>query len=194
MQNPHENGIVVGVVKSLDDPDGLGRVKLTFPHLEDQESDWARVAAPFAGKDRGAFFRPEVEDEVLVVFEHGNPRRPYVVGGLWSKVDTHPADDGNATQNNWRFIKSRSGHIIKLDDTKGAEKIELIDKDQSRKVVIDSANSKIQVVCDQGDIEVTANSGTVTVQAMTVTIKASGDMTLQATGTMTIAGATVNIN
>jgi uncharacterized protein involved in type VI secretion and phage assembly len=194
MQNPHENGIVIGVVTSLDDPDRLGRVQVKFPHLHDEGSDWARIATPMAGKDRGLFFRPEVEDEVLVAFEHGEPRRPYVVGGLWSKVDTPPPDDGNATQNNWRFIKSRSGHIIKLDDTQGGEKIELIDKDQARKVVIDCANSKIQVVCDRGDINVTANSGTVTVQAMTVEIKASGNMTLEATGNMTIKGAMVNIN
>ena len=66
------NGIVVGIVTDLEDPDGLGRVQLTYPHLEDQKSQWARLVSPMAGAERGTFFRPEVEDEVLVAFEHGD--------------------------------------------------------------------------------------------------------------------------
>jgi uncharacterized protein involved in type VI secretion and phage assembly len=200
MQNPNDNGIVIGVVKHLDDPEGIGRVRAELPHLNNQLSDWAKVAAPMAGKDRGAFFRPEKDDEVLIAFGHGEARVPYVIGALWSTVDTPPADDGKTASdgttpaNNWRFFKSRSGHVIKLDDTQGAEKIELIDKDKKRRVVIDSANSKIQVICDQGDVEVQAKAGSVKVEATTVEIKASGNMTLEATGTMTVKGATVNIN
>ncbi len=194
MRSERENGIVIGVVSDLNDPEGLARVRVKFPHLNEEPSDWARLSTPMAGKDRGMFFRPEVDDEVLVAFEHGEPRRPYIVGSLWSKVDTPPADDGNPTKNNWRQIVSRSGHIIRFDDTDGSEKIEIIDKDKSRKVVIDSGQQTIQVTCDQGDIEVSAGSGTVKVRATTVDIQASGDMTLQATGTMTIKGSTVNIN
>jgi uncharacterized protein involved in type VI secretion and phage assembly len=194
MPSERENGIVIGVVTDLNDPEGLARVRVKFPHLNDEPSDWARLSTPMAGKGRGLFFRPEVDDEVLVAFEHGEPRRPYIVGALWSKVDTPPPDDGNATQNNWRQLVSRSGHVIRFDDTNGAEKIEIIDKDKSRKVVLDSGQGKIQVTCDQGDVEVTASSGTVKVQAVTVDIQASGNMTLHASGTMIISGATVNIN
>ncbi len=194
MASARENGIVTGIVIDLEDPQNLGRIQVSFPHLSDQPSDWARLVAPMAGKDRGVFFRPEIGDEVLVAFEHGDPRRPYILGSVWSTEDTPPPDDGNAKQNNWRFMKSRSGHIIRLNDTSGGEKIEIIDKDSARRIVIDSSGSKIQVSCDQGDIEVTANSGTVTVQAMTVKITASSDMTLQAGGSITIQGATVNIN
>ncbi len=189
-----DNGIIIGLVSDLNDPEGLGRVKVKFPTLNDEESDWARLAMPMAGSDRGTFFRPEVKDEVLVAFEHGDARRPYVVGSLWSKTDKPPKDDGNATQNNWRFIQSRSGHIIKLDDTQGQEKIEIIDKDGAHKIVIDSANKKIQVICDTGDVEVKAGAGTVKIEALTVEIKATANMTLEASGTMTIKGATVNIN
>src|SRR5258707_6963714 len=172
MRNEHENGIVIGLVLDLNDPENLARVRVKFPHLNEEPSDWARLATPMAGKGRGTFFRPEVDDEVLVAFEHGDPRRPYIVGALWSKTDTPPPDDGNTTQNNWRQLVSRSGHIIRFDDTSGKEKIEIIDKDKSRKVVIDSAQKKIQVTCDQGDVEVTAGSGTVKVQATTVDIEA----------------------
>lgn len=188
------NGIVIGVVSSLEDPDRLGRVKVTYPHLDDAESDWARLTSPMAGPDRGVFFRPEVNDEVLVALEHGDYRRPYILGALWNQEDTPPPDDGEPAENNWRLIKSRSGHIIKFDDAAGGEKIEIIDKDGSRRVTIDSANKKIQVICDDGDVEVSAGSGNVTVEATTVELKASCNMTLEASGTMTIKGATVNIN
>jgi phage baseplate assembly protein V len=190
-----ENGIMIGLVTDLKDPENLGRVRVKFPQLGDQLSDWARLAAPMAGKDRGLFMRPEVDDEVLVAFEHGDPRRPYVIGALWSKADPPPADDGKPQENNWRFIKSRSGHIIKLNDTKGQETIEVIDKTGSRKVIIDSANKKIQVTADDGDIEVKAGGGNIKIEAASnVEIKASGNMNLEASGTMTIKGATVNIN
>lgn len=189
-----ENGIAIGIVTDLKDPDALGRVRVKFPTFDDQQSTWAKIVSPMAGKNRGFFFRPEVDDEVLVAWEMGDPRRPYVLGSLWSKTDPPPADDGNAEKNNWRFIQSRSGHIVKVDDTQGAERIELIDKDQKHRIVIDAAGDKIQILCDSGDLEIKASAGTVSVDAMKVEIKASADMTLQATGTMTIKGATVNIN
>src|ERR1051326_3105131 len=99
-----ENGILIGTVLDLADPEKLGRVKLRLPQFDDQQTDWARMASPMAGKDRGFFFQPEVGDEVLVGFENGDPRRAYVLGALWSKVDTPPPRDGNDPQNNWRII------------------------------------------------------------------------------------------
>ena len=194
MNGDQVNGIVIGLVKDLADPENLGRVRVTFPHLGDQQSDWARLVTQMAGKDRGMFFRPEVNDEVLVAFELGDVRRPYILGSLWSTEDTPPPDDGQATENNWRFIKSRNGHIVKLDDTNGSEKIEVIGSDGARRIVFDIAGKKIQVTCDSGDIEISATAGTVKVDAKTVEIKASNSMTLEAGSTMTIKGATVNIN
>src|SRR6266511_403457 len=188
------NGIVIGLVIDLEDEEHIGRIKVEYPNLENQPSDWARLAAPMAGNNRGAFFRPEVGDEVLVAFEHGEPRRPYIIGSLWSKVDLPPTDDGKPKDNNWRFIKSRSGHIILLDDTQGKEKIVFVDKDNLRKVIIDSANSKIEVICDQGNVEVKASAGDVKVEAINVSVKASAELKLEATGNVTIKGAMVNIN
>ena len=194
MRNNGSNGIAIGIVSNLEDPEGLGRVLLTYPLLEDQESQWARLAVPMAGPDRGTFFRPEVDDEVLVAFEHGDVRRPYILGSLWSTTDQPPADDGNAKENNWRFIKSRSGHVIKFNDTQGSETIEIIDKNEKHKIIIDSANEKIQIICDSGDIELTASAGKFKVDASEVEIKASGSMKLEASGQNSIKGATVNIN
>lgn len=191
---PQENGIVVGVVTDIDDPQTLGRVRVKYPHLNDQESQWARIASPMAGKERGFYFCPELEDEVLVGFELGDIRRPYILGALWSSADMPPPDDGNAAANNWRFIRSRSGHIVRLDDTDGSEKVEIIGKDEKHKLVIDVAGDKIQIICDSGSVEVTA-SGDITMEGANVNISATGDMKLSApSGTMTIEGQLVKIN
>ncbi len=194
MKLHRDNGLVVGVVVDLDDPGRLGRVMVEYPWLEGQVSGWARLVVPMAGPERGFHFRPEVGDEVMVAFERGEPRRPYVLGALWSKVDPPPADDGDHPANNWRFIVSRSGHVFKLDDTPGAERIEIIDKDGQRKVIVDSSGSKIQILCETGDIEVTATTGNVSVEGVQVDVKAKANMNLEATGVMTIKGSVVNIN
>jgi uncharacterized protein involved in type VI secretion and phage assembly len=122
-------GAVVGIVTSVDDPDGLGRVKVKYPWLkDDSESPWARVVAFMAGNDRGAVFRPEVDDEVLVLFEHGDMRFPYVLGGLWNGTDAMPSERGADGDNHVRLIKSRSGHEFVFDDTPGGEKLTIVDR------------------------------------------------------------------
>ncbi len=87
------NGVVIGVVTSVDDPEQQGRVKLHFPWLDDNhETDWTRIAAPMAGGGRGVYFMPEVGDEVLAAFEHGDVRFPFVVGFMWNGQDAPPTD------------------------------------------------------------------------------------------------------
>lgn len=194
MAGGRENGVVVGIVESLDDPEDIGRVKVTYPHLGDEVSDWCRLVAPFAGPRRGAFFRPEVDDEVLVVYEHGDPRQPYVLGGVWSKTDPPPPDDGRKTDNNWRFLRSRSGHLVKLDDTAGAEVIEISDGGGTTRVVLETAAGKVRVESDGGDVEVSAPGGAVKILAQTIEIKATGTASLEAGGSLTLKGATVSIN
>jgi uncharacterized protein involved in type VI secretion and phage assembly len=189
-----ENGILIGVVEDLDDPEQLGRVRVRFPHLNDELSDWSRLAAPLGGKDRGWFLRPEKDDEVLVACEHGDPRRTYIVGGLWSKADPPPADDGKKVDNNWRFFRSRAGHLMKFDDTSGAERIEIVGQGGQHKVVIDVSGRKIEISCASGDIAISAPSGTLSLDANQVEIKAKSTMTLEAGGAMTVKGSTVAIN
>jgi uncharacterized protein involved in type VI secretion and phage assembly len=189
-----ENGILIGIVTDLEDPDGLGRVRVRFPYLGDQESYWAKISSPMAGNNRGFFFRPEVDDEVLVAFEMGDPRRSYVLGALWSKVDPPPPDDGKASENNWRFIQSRSGHVLKFDDTKGAERVEIIDKDKRHRIVVDTSGDVIQIICDSGNVEIKAPAGKLSIEAIDIELKASGNMKLEATGEMKISGSVVNIN
>jgi uncharacterized protein involved in type VI secretion and phage assembly len=188
------NGIVVGIVDDLKDPAGLGRVRVRYPHLSDQLSNWARLALPMAGAGRGTFFRPEKGDEVLVGFEHGDPRQPFILGSLWNEQDKPPPNGDDAEKNDWRLIQSRSGHILLFDDTSGKERILLIDKDGQRQVLIDSANSKIEVLCQQGNVEVKASAGDVTVEGLNVTVKGKSSLKLESDGQVTIKGSVVNIN
>jgi uncharacterized protein involved in type VI secretion and phage assembly len=189
-----ENGIVIGIVDDLDDQQDLGRVRVRFPHLNNELSNWARIATPFGGRNRGLFLRPEKDDEVLVAFEHGDPRVPYVVGVLWSQPDPPPSDDGKRVDNNWRFLRSRSGHLLKFDDTDGAERIEIVGKGGQQKIVIDVSGSKIEITCDSGDLALKAPSGKLSIDAQTVEIKSSQSMKLQASADMTISGTQVAIN
>jgi len=194
-------GVVVAVVTNNQDPDGVGRVKLRFPWLSDtDESQWARIAAPMAGKDRGAYFLPEVDDEVLVAFEQGDIHYPYVLGALWNSVDTPPASNGDG-KNNLRVLKSRSGHIVKLNDEDGKETVEIVDKTGKNSIVIDTAGNTVTITSDK-DITLKAANGTITLDAQKIAVKSSADakveagggMDVKASGTLNIKGATVNIN
>jgi uncharacterized protein involved in type VI secretion and phage assembly len=143
-------GAVIGIVSNVADPDSLGRVKVRYPWLkDDSESPWARVVSFMAGAGRGAVFRPEAGDEVLVLFDHGDMRFPYVIGAVWNGKDAIPKERGSDADNAVRMIKSRSGHQILLDDSTGAEKVTVIDKNgnsiemSSAGVVIKSNNVRI---------------------------------------------------
>jgi uncharacterized protein involved in type VI secretion and phage assembly len=196
-------GVVVGVVTNNKDPDNLGRVKLKFPWLSDQdedESNWARIAAPMAGKERGFYFLPEVDDEVLVGFEQGNPRFPYVLGVLWNGKDAPPANNSDG-KNNLRLIKSRSGHAIRLNDEDGKETIEIIDKTGKNSLIFDTSNNTITITADK-DITLSATKGTIKLDAQKIEIKSSADskieagagMDIKASATMNLKGATINLN
>ena len=106
------NGVVIGLVTNVQDPNKNGRVKVHFPWLDDQhETDWIRIATMMGGNGRGSFFMPEVNDEVLVAFDHGDARFPYVVGFMWNGKDQTPSTDIKL-----RIIRSVNGHEIGLYD------------------------------------------------------------------------------
>lgn len=146
-------GICIGVVTNNQDPDGLGRVKVRFPWLSDAvESNWARVLAPMAGKDRGIYFLPEVNDEVLLAFEQGDIRFPYVLGSLWNGKDKPPETNKDG-KNDRRTIKSRSGHKIVLDDSDDKPSIEIVDKTEKNRIFIDSAKNAMEIKVE-GDLSI----------------------------------------
>jgi phage protein D/phage baseplate assembly protein gpV len=176
-------GVAVAKVTNNSDEESLGRVKVSCSWLSDtDESDWVRCTTPMAGKQMGMYFLPEVGDEVLVAFEHGDLSNPMVIGSLWNPRVPPPATNSDG-QDNIRLIKTKSGHTITLDDTRGSEKI---------------------VMQDKGGSQITMNQdGTVTVSAKkdltlntggNVTINARQDLTLQAkNGTITLDAQNVNV-
>jgi uncharacterized protein involved in type VI secretion and phage assembly len=213
-------GVVVGVVTNNQDPDKGGRVKVKFPWLdEDDESNWARVATTMAGNNRGTFFLPEVDDEVLVAFEHGNVEQPYVIGALWNGVDT-PVRDNADGKNNLRVIRSRSGHEfifsdedgkeqveIKtkaghqflLDDTSGSEKIAIKDKSGNNSIEIDTAQNSIaisaqtKITLKAQTVEITADTS-MNLKTAQLEIAADAAATFKSSATLTIQGSLVKIN
>src|SRR5205085_12104872 len=85
------NGVAVALVRENRDPSGLARVKVSFPwYSRPEDSFWARLATPMTGRNYGTYFLPDVKDEVLVAFERGDIRFPYVVGSLWNGTDKPP--------------------------------------------------------------------------------------------------------
>jgi uncharacterized protein involved in type VI secretion and phage assembly len=150
-------GVVSAIVKSLDDPEGQGRVQLEFRHLPDgPASSWAPVAAALAGGGRGAFLMPEVEDEVLVSFDQGDFNHPFIVGFLWNGVDKPPEtdpknrvivtpgghtlrfEDGDSKK---IILKSSSGHTITLDDSSGSQTVNIETKGSLSLTLDDVAKS-----------------------------------------------------
>jgi uncharacterized protein involved in type VI secretion and phage assembly len=155
------NGVVIGLVTSVDDPEKQGRIKAHFPWLDEgHETDWIRIATLMAGNDRGSFFMPEVGDEVLVAFEHGDARFPYVIGFLWNGQDAPP---GAHVRD--RIFKSKNGHQIRfLDSTPGSG-------DQGGIVLEDAHQNRITLT--NGQIKVQA-LGVLVLEGASVVINVGG--------------------
>lgn len=191
--NHHIYGVVVGLVANNQDPDKLGRVKVKFPWLSDKdESYWARIATPMAGKDRGFYCLPEVDDEVLVVFEHGDVRFPYIIGALWNGKDKPPENNSDG-KNNIRLLKSRSGHTIKLNDKKGRETIEIIDKSGKNSLIFNTRRNTITIKA-AGNIILSARTGAIKLDARKIDISSSTTVNIKANAMMNIKGTTINLN
>ena len=149
-------GVVVGVVTNNEDPDKMGRVKVKFPWLSgEDESHWARVAAPMAGKERGIYFLPEVDDEVLVAFDNGHFGQPYVVGRLWNGKDKPPETE---TQN--RVLKTPGGHQLRFEDKAGSKKV-IVKTDGGLTITMDDTTQSIEI--KGGGRAVTMKAGQLTI-------------------------------
>ncbi|MBV8928093.1 MAG: VgrG-related protein, partial [Mycobacteriaceae bacterium] len=193
-------GAVIAQVSDVNDPQGNGRVKLTYPWLSDTYvSDWARTVQPGAGKDRGTMVVPEVGDEVLAVFEQGDIRRPFVLGGLHNGVDTPkagPTDlvDAGSGEINRRSFVSRRGHRLDfLDQTGKTEGVIIRTGDDTLQLLMDATGTKLTVHSD-GTVLVEAKQGvTVDAAASTVELR-GGDIKLTGKNGVTIDGGAGAVN
>jgi uncharacterized protein involved in type VI secretion and phage assembly len=169
-------GVYPALVTDIVDPDQQGRVKVKLPWSPDAGNGsyevWARLATMMAGNNRGTWFIPDKNDEVLVAFEGGNPRRPYVVGALWNGQDKPPEQMDGSGNNYLKTILSREGVRITLDDTTGATKLRLETPNGQSIVLSDADNSILAQDSNGNSIKMDASGITVIASAL-VKIQAS---------------------
>lgn len=182
-------GAYPAVVRDLKDPDGLGRVKVALPWSPDGSGGsyeaWARVATLMAGKNRGSWFVPDVDDEVLVVFMAGDVRQPAVVGGLWNGVDTPPAQMDGSGQNYVKALRSRNGVKITLDDHDGQEQL-ILETPGGQKVTLKDGPGQIELQ--------DSNGNSVKLETAGVTVTTSAKVTVNAGASVEINAASVTVN
>lgn len=181
-------GVYPALVQSITDPDQQGRVRIRLPWAPDSSGAgyeaWARLATMMAGKDRGTWFIPDVGDEVLITFEGGDPRRPYVIGALWNGKDAPPEKMDGSGQNNKKVIVSRNDIRIILDDTQGQETV-TIQTPGGQKVVLKDG---------PGQVEVTDSNGNqLKMETAGITLTTSGKLTIQAS-TVDVSAGMVSVN
>jgi phage protein D/phage baseplate assembly protein gpV len=203
---PRWSGVVTAIVTNNNDDQDQGRVKLKYPWLDDDvESGWARVIGAGAGNERGAYCLPEVNDEVLVAFEHGNTNRPMVLGGLWNGVDKPPSPASEAVKDGQvrtRVFKTRTGHTLTFVDESQARV--LLETAGGHSLLLDDENTLIQLETSggavlklddsDGSVSLSCN-GKVSVDAQQeISLKAGTDLKLEATGRVTVKGAMIELN
>jgi uncharacterized protein involved in type VI secretion and phage assembly len=175
-------GAYPALVTDVKDPDAQGRVKITLPWAPDLRQGryevWARLATMMAGNDRGTWFIPDVNDEVLVVFQGGDPRLPFVIGAMWNGKDAPPEAMDGAGENNRKVIRSR-GVKITLDDTKG-----------SGRFIVETIGGQRLTLRDDGQAVIVEDAGgdSIRLQAGSIQIKAAGRVSIECSAAHISAG------
>lgn len=199
-------GVVIAVVTNTDDPNNWGRVKVKFPWMtDDAESNWARVVGIGAGPEAGLFAMPDVDDEVLVAFAHGNFGQPFVLGGLWNGQYDIPPEAAGAASGEKPLVRtwhSRSGHWIATYDN-ADDKVEIVTAG-GHQLTLDDANRKITITSNGGHTVTLDDSGNkITIESSNeveikatgnLKLEAGGNMDLQASGQVNVSGAMINLN
>jgi len=179
----HWLGVFVAVVNDIKDPDGQGRVKVTLPWTQDTAGGsyetWARLATLMGGNNRGSWFIPDVNDEVLVAFEHGDPRRPYVIGALWNGSDAPPDSMDGAGNNYRKVLRSRNGVQLTMDDQDGQEKF-IVETPGGQKITLKDGPGAVEIV--------DSNSNSIKLETSGITIEASAQVTIRASQVTVSAG------
>lgn len=176
-------GAFPALVTDIKDPDGQGRVKVALPWSPDTEGGryeaWARLATLMGGNNRGSWFIPDKNDEVLVIFEGGDPRRPYVIGGLWNGSDQPPDSMDGASNNYRKVLRSRNGVKVTLDDQDGQEKL-ILETPGGQKITMKDGPGSVEIVDSNGNSVKLETSG--------ITVNASAKVTINASQVAISAG------
>jgi uncharacterized protein involved in type VI secretion and phage assembly len=181
-------GVYPALVSDIRDPDGQGRVLVTLPWSPDPDNGryeaWARVATLMGGNNRGSWFIPDVNDEVLIVFEAGDVRRPYVIGALWNGSDNPPESMDGAGQNFRKVLRSRNGVKVTLDDTDGREQL-ILETPGGQNVTLKDGPGAVEIVDSNGNSVKLETSG--------ITVNAAAKVTINA-GQVEISAGMVTVN
>jgi len=209
------NIMQIGFITDNQDPDKLGRVKMSvFMARTSFTSDWLPVICGFAGDDKGIYSLPDSGDLVLALFTDNSYRQGYVLGGLWPQQAVLPLSEENSDadlnsdgNNSLHYLRSRSGQRIIFDDTEGAGKIQILGCDGSVRIELDGENEVINLISET-DISI-SSAGTLTLSAEDILIESEGDFTLacenlgvevsgdtglKAGGSLTMEGKTIGLN
>lgn len=181
-------GVYVALVTDIKDMERQGRIKVKLPWSPDSEGHaydaWARLATVMAGNNRGSWFVPDVDDEVLIIFEAGDPRRPYVVGSLWNGKDSPPETMDSAGNNYLKTLKSRNGVCITMDDSNGQETL----------TIKTPAGQTVILKDGPGSIEAKdSNGNSVKMESSGITVNAAAKVTINAS-TVEISAGMVTVN
>ncbi|MGZ4989526.1 MAG: type VI secretion system tip protein VgrG [Methylobacter sp.] len=182
---PGISGLHIGLVLELgEDPDKELKVKIQLPMLKDDTNTlWARLATPDAGKGRGYFFRPEIDDEVVVGFVNDDPRQAIILGALFGSKNSQPERFGQPdNKNSAKGIASKKGMVIGFDDDKVIVYIETPAKNT---IQLDDNGKKIQLNDQHGNSIVMDQNG--------ITLKSAKDFKVEASGNVEITGSKVDI-
>jgi uncharacterized protein involved in type VI secretion and phage assembly len=182
-------GVFPATVLDNKDPDGMGRVMVTLPWCPDTGGDryeaWARLATFMGGHNRGSWFIPDVNDEVLVSFEAGDVRRPYVIGALWNGQDSPPETMDGAGNNYKKVLRSRNGVKITLDDQDGQEQF-IVETPGGQKITLKDGPGSVEIVDSNGNSIKMETSG--------ITINASGKVTINAGAQVAVSAGLVQVD
>ncbi|HQU84105.1 MAG TPA: phage baseplate assembly protein V [Pyrinomonadaceae bacterium] len=181
-------GVFPALVTDIKDPDNQGRVKISLPWSPDSNGQryeaWARLATMMGGNNRGSWFVPDVNDEVLVAFEAGNPRRPYVVGCLWNGQDKPPTNMDGGGKNYKKVLCSRNGVKVTLDDQDGQEKM-ILETPGGQRITLKDGPGAVEIV--------DSNGNSVKLETAGITVTASAKVTINAS-TVEVSAGMVTVN
>jgi uncharacterized protein involved in type VI secretion and phage assembly len=207
------HGTYLARVVDVADPEKLARVKIRLVTTSADVGDtdaavWARVAVPFAGGGRGAFFLPDVDDEVAVVFVNGDPRQPLVVGGLWSGSSKAPDEIGGDRVDRWTVTGKKGSRVAIVEAADGQATVTIstpggqtitVEQTSGGRIVVEAANNKITLdtkgVTVDAAQKVTINGSQVEVNAADVKVNAvmstfSGIVKCDVLQAVTVVGST----
>ena len=175
-------GVNVARVIDLKDPESLGRIKVSYPWLDSEQTAWVRMMVPHAGKDRGWYVLPEIDDEVLVGYEHGNTDYPVVLGCLYNKENS-PIQEAVSDDNDIKMFMTRSGNKITFNDKDGAEQILISQKDGKNQIVLDISGPSITITTE----------GDVSIKGANINVEADQGITMKAGGDIKLAGVNIEL-